>query len=80
MVDVARDRKNQNGLLTRRSRYPGYHALANPAAPGLDDVRKVLQSGEAMIALYATTGSTYAWAVNTAPARAAPVCGGRNRT
>lgn len=55
---------------TVATRFPGYHLLVNPALPGPDDLRKVLQPGEAMISLYATQGATFAWAVNSSGQRA----------
>jgi CHAT domain-containing protein len=55
---------------TVATRFPNYHLLVNPALPSPDDVRKVLQGGEAMISLYSTQGATFAWAVNANGQRA----------
>lgn len=52
------------------TRFPGFHALVNPVSPTPDDLRKALQSGEAMISLYVISGATYAWAVNANGQRA----------
>jgi CHAT domain-containing protein len=64
---------NNQLVATRKTvatRFPGYHLLVNPALSGPDDLRKVLQPGEAMISLYATQGATFAWAVNSSGHRA----------